>query len=1033
MEKEKKIERELETLILSQVGEVSCSIDAANHVDEVICALHRLAIRLFPVDSSTIASYVDECYRAQVLDAAIPTNEERGELWLGFYHGAGFPAMAKILIYNVASNWLPKFPVSAKKQVYDSFLVQGPSHETIQALVPALARNGAVGESDYKAICSNVERLLILCLLKNEGVRHMVGEFNFMLRNMEHVYEIHKPDKMKTICRVAQLLASIPDKARPDASSALSSHLFFRQVAIQLLVGLEEVVPGVIVASDSNITIQDGSFLFVGETFSRISRRGCADILVVEMIPRILSHVRSCLTTNAGFICSNIFNTTPNSNLWSRLMESVKDQYAIERLCEELLRQLAIENIDDIEAYWILWLLFHQTFKDQKITRVMFIEKFLLWKVLPIYCLRWIIQFAVLECPPFVDTRMEDRKSKGFLDTVRRLVVIWSKSEFVQSTPMEQQAYITAAVGFCLEKMTKEELETTKDVLHLILQGVSCRLESPIHLVRKMASSIALVFSKVVDPKNPLYLDDECSDTVNWDFGIIPKPKRRLGAPDVAEICHDSESASCKKDNIVAEDKRKKGLTSKIAQDAEFKGSRSVDSSKIINRTILSSEGLPSEEDDFESEASEASDDSSLQPYDLSDDDTDLQKKFSQLADISVALRKADDPDGVERALDVAEHLIRALPDELPHISSDLVRALVHVRCSDVTIEGKEDSAEGKRQKALIALLVTCPFESLDVITKLLYSPNVDVSQRILILDVMTEAAEELADTKIIQTKVQKRDLVSNLSDGQPWFIPSSRGPPGVGPWKEVSETRSVLSWSHRYERELPSRPDQTKKGKSRRWALGTKKESQLELTKNKFPLYAAAFMFPAMQGFDKRRHGVDLLNRDFIVLGKLIYMLGVCMKCAAMHPEASALAPALLDMLRSRDVSHHAEAYVRRSVLFAASCILVALHPSYVASALIEGNQEISNGLEWIRKWVLHVTESDPDTECTMMAMRCLQLHAEMALQTSRALESAGSLRSRANALPSKINDIIIPSSSMDNHRSSVGSATRVANIKLF
>lgn len=254
----------------------------------------------------------------------------------------------------------------------------------------------------------------------------------------------------------------------------------------------------------------------------------------------------------------------------------------------------------------------------------------------------------------------------------------------------------------------------------------------------------------------------------------------------------------------------------------------------------------------------------------------------------------------MERALDVAEHLVRASPDELRHISGDLVRALVHVRCSDVTVEGKEDSAEGKRQKALIALLVTCPFESLDVITKLLYSPNVDVSQRILILDVMTEAAQELADTKIIKTRSQQRDLIFNISDSQAWFIPSSKGPPGAGPWKEVSEAGTSLSWSHRYERELPLRPGQIKKGKSRTWSLGTKKEP-LELTKNRFPLYAAAFMLPAMQGFDKRRHGVDLLNRDFIVLGKLIYMLGVCMKCTTMHPEASALAPALLDMLRSR------------------------------------------------------------------------------------------------------------------------------------
>lgn len=65
------------------------------------------------------------------------------------------------------------------------------------------------------------------------------------------------------------------------------------------------------------------------------------------------------------------------------------------------------------------------------------------------------------------------------------------------------------------------------------------------------------------------------------------------------------------------------------------------------------------------------------------------------------------------------------------------------------------------------------------------------------------------------------------------------------------------------------------------------------------------------------------------------------------------------------RAICHHKEAYVRRAVLFAASCILVSLHPSSVASSLVEGNLEISKGLEWIRSWALHVAESDTDREC--------------------------------------------------------------------
>lgn len=259
----------------------------------------------------------------------------------------------------------------------------------------------------------------------------------------------------------------------------------------------------------------------------------------------------------------------------------------------------------------------------------------------------------------------------------------------------------------------------------------------------------------------------------------------------------------------------------------------------------------------------------------------------------------------VESALNVAERLIRALPDELQHVSAELAGALVHIRCSDLTIEGEEESAEEKRQKALIALLVFCPFESAASLSKLLYSPHIDVSQRILILDVMTDAALELAEAKDTRIQNNRGSLISYASESQPWFLPSAEGPVGAGPWKEISETGTLLSYTHRFERELPTRRGQIKKGKSRRWRTGPDKvqEHKTDLSRNKFPLYGAAFMLPVMQGFDKKTQGVDLLGRDFFVLGKLIYMLGVCMKCMTMHPEAFALAPALLDMLSSRYV----------------------------------------------------------------------------------------------------------------------------------
>ncbi|KAJ3675463.1 hypothetical protein LUZ60_004505 [Juncus effusus] len=964
--------KELEALSLQKVAEFSSRIDAATLSDEVICALHSVAGLIFSVDSSLVSGAVDQRFREEILGFRYPTDDERISLRQAFYQGSAFPTMARLLISNICPKWLAQFPKTIRNQLYDSFFLEGPSIEVLEVLIPFLNPKGNDKDSDFDAICSNVERLLVICLLEKEGIRRLLGEFSSVEKYGGNIFN---QDERGLDSRVAQLLASIPDKIRVGASSKLSSFSFFKRVAIQLIIGAEERAVELFNTTDKEGP-RDCSFLFVGETFSRIIRRGSTDILVSEIIQRIYELIKSCLSTNSKECISALIESTPKSQFWLNLIETMKDPYSIERLTEAILRQLAVKNVTDSEAYWILWLLFNKSCNKSDSIRVMFVEKFLLRKVFPLSCLRWILQYSILQFPPnCVELQL---KTPHFYNTVQRLVSIWSKKDFVQSSSMEQQAYLTAAVGLCLEKMSKQELETTKDVLNSILQGVSCRLESPIDLVRKTASAIALTFSKIVDPKNPLYLDDNQSESVDWEFGVLTQKKKK-------------EIIPTKKPSL-PDKKREKMKSEKQLE---------------IRSPVLIEEISDEKVEKNESEDSDSDD--SLEPYDLSDDDSDLKKSFSQLSDVLNALRKPDDPDGVERALEIVEKLVRASPDELSHISGDLVRALVHVRCADVAAEGDEDSSELKRQKALISLLVTSPFESLEVITNLLYSSSVDVGQRILILDVMTESALELSESQII-TQGQNRNLITSVS--QPWFVPSNKGPTGAGPWREIFEpgTSMVDNWACRYERELPSR--ERKAGKTRKWSVGKPKD--LEKVRNRFPLYAAAFMLPAMRGFDRKKHGVDLLNRDFVVLGKLVYMLGVCIKCVSLHPEAGALAPALLDMIKSRDVCNHAEAYVRRAVLFAASCVLLALHPSYVASALIEGELEISSGLEWIRTYSLRVAETDSDTECASMAMNCLKLHSEMALEASRALESVDRVKAQTSTLNSKLDNIIIPFANM-------------------
>ncbi|XP_019175514.1 PREDICTED: telomere length regulation protein TEL2 homolog [Ipomoea nil] len=993
--------RQVEKAITEKVGRVVCSIKDAGHVDQVIVALHSLAVSLFPVDSCSFLGSIDMQFREQVQSALVPDSDKRSQWQQIFYKGAAFPMLARVLLHDVALDWLACFPTSARVHVYDVFFTNGQFTEVIQALVPCLQGRG-LGTHNLNAVCSNAERLLLLCLFENDGIHQMVIEF---ARDCQSEGSANESVR-HIIFRVAQLITSIPDKARAGAPTSLSSPLFFKHITTQILAGAEEWDKNLDETAYFDKNKADSTILFVGEAFARICRRGFADVLLSELIPRILRGVQSLLQPSADMTVSETFESKPGLRFLLKIMEGVQDPHSVERLSEQLLNQLAAQSVRDAEAYWILWVLFNQIYKQKTSIRSMFREKFLLWKVFPICCSRWILHFAVFECAPSTSLAPKACNVHALMDTVQHLTTVWSKREFVQSAPIEQQAYITAALGLCLEKMSKEDLDATKDALQSILQGVSCRLQSPDHLVRKMASNVALAFSLIIDPKNPLYLDDSCHDeAIDWEFGLVnlgkgSLPMRNCTNEDMSRVKNCSST-------IARKEFDDKGPSNNVMDNCKrLSECKLVDPDEIVDPASLITELAPYEDDnDIGNEDSDFSSDSSLQPYDLSDDDADLEIKFSQLVDVIGALRKPDDGKGVEKALDVAEKLVRATPDELKFVAGDLARTLVQVRCSDSTVEGEEESAEDKREKALVALIAMCPNESLNELNKLLYSPNLDVSQRILILDVMTDAAQELANTRTSKPKQHSRLLISSMSD-QPWFVPRDIGPPGAGSWKEISTPGTPLNWSYSYERELPSKPSQVKKGKMRRWSLQSpKQENQVEWSLNKFPQYAAAFMLPAMQGYDKKRHGVDLLDRDFIVLGKLIYMLGVCMKCAAMHPEASVLASPLLDLLRSREVSYHKEAYVRRSVLFAASCILISLHPSFITSALTEGNADILKGLEWVRTWALNVAESDTDRECYTLAMTCVQLHSEMALQVSRALDSVeNTSRASHTILPSNM-----------------------------
>lgn len=87
------------------------------------------------------------------------------------------------------------------------------------------------------------------------------------------------------------------------------------------------------------------------------------------------------------------------------------------------------------------------------------------------------------------------------------------------------------------------------------------------------------------------------------------------------------------------------------------------------------------------------------------------------------------------------------------------------------------------------------------------------------------------------------------------------------------------------------------------------------------------------------------------------------------------------------RAVANHPEAYVRRAALYAASRVIVALHPSQVVTAITGTDSSIASGLEWVREWALGIANNDPDSDCASVSF--LYIFSSLYLRAGNSLRS--------------------------------------------
>lgn len=233
------------------------------------------------------------------------------------------------------------------------------------------------------------------------------------------------------------------------------------------------------------------------------------------------------------------------------------------------------------------------------------------------------------------------------------------------------------------------------------------------------------------------------------------------------------------------------------------------------------------------------------------------------------------------------------------------------------------------RKDILVKCAVVAPKTVADYLCYQFYEDNYTIAHRLDILDIIVQAARELSRIQL-NSPADEDDHLKKLNM-KPWEI-------------EVM--------------------DRLKK-KTRRFNSATKVPIGRE---NKFNAVCGNFFYALMNQYDKELRTLSLTEEDTLVLGRLIYTLGLVLHCAGNSPLAPNMGKTLLDFVRVFTDIFVLDEYVKQSILFSTS-IVAQISPVAVMTA------EIYPQIMDIRLWAEELLSENISEDTTKLAVCALDI----------------------------------------------------------
>lgn len=478
----------------------------------------------------------------------------------------------------------------------------------------------------------------------------------------------------------------------------------------------------------------------------------------------------------------------------------------------------------------------------------------------------------------------------------------WSSTSAVTHSPYNQHVYISCCILHITGYLSNDERQTHKhELLKKLLTGVQNHLESPEHRVRRLGMIVAECVTAVLEPNTERLSFEYEEDDESRLLKDLSKGLK-------AEVMKEPDGLKVKKMKV---------FESKVSSENSH-GSEHAEVTK----------GKVGKEDDDE--------DDDLKPYDINEEDTEIQRPLRHLRDCMEALldNNSDNMEKFESALKSVETIVCALPGDLDEVCVELIKILLHLQDPFST-----DNFLELRFKAMTAITVRCPVPVAKFLTDEFYAANYSIIQRLDILDVLAASAQQLSQPVELQQD----------KPGSKKFLPSGHN--------NQMNVESIPEWQKVVQERIEK--------KTRRFTKGPSKE-QPKPVANRFSQVAGHFFFPLMTNYDHKQNTLDLLGDDCFVLGRLIYTLGVIIHSARGTPVVSSMGSAMIEFTWA--LRYHQEPVVRQVLVFALVMVFTSVPINLLFS---ERGGEVFE----VHNWLKDLMEKDDNADVKRTAIQALMV----------------------------------------------------------